>query len=96
MIPGDVAEEVYDRDQRTCLAFRFDGAHTCWGRLTLAHVPELGKNALGRKPPSDKFHLVAECVGANSGGLRPWSEMHRDIERAWLADHYGPPPYASA
>jgi len=95
MIPDDVAQEVYERD-RICLALRFDGAHTCWGRLTLAHVPELGKNALGKKPPGDRYHLVVECLGANSGGLQPWSEMHRDLERAWLAKHYGEPPYASA
>lgn len=92
MIPLDVAQEVYERD-RVCLAFRMDGLHTCQGRLTLAHVPELGKNALGKKPPSDRYHLVVECMAANSGGLQPWSEMHRDIERAWLASKYGPPPY---
>ena len=94
MIDPDVAEEVYDRDRRTCLAFRLDGTHRCFGRMTLAHVPELGKNALNKKPPSDKYHLVVECFGANSGGLQPWSEMHRDLERAWLADFYGPPPYS--
>jgi len=95
VIDQEVAQEVYERD-RGCVAFRLDDTHRCFGRLTLAHVPELGKNALGKKPRSDRYHLVAECYGANSGGTRPWSEMHRDLERAWLAKFYGPPPYASA
>lgn len=76
-----------------CIARIYDPSHACDGRLTLAHVPEEGKNALGVKPPSDRFHLVAECLAANSGGTRPWSETHRDIERAHLAKHY-PERYA--
>lgn len=92
-IPKDVGQEVYERDEGVCLAHRFDGLHKCQGGMTLAHVPELGKNALGKKPPDDRYHLVVECHGANSGGLRPWSEAHRDIERAWLAKFYGSPPY---
>ncbi len=71
-----------------CIALTYDPSHSCFGRLTMAHVPELGENALGMKPPSDRYHLVAECLGANSGGTRPWSEMNRDKERAHLAKHY--------
>lgn len=68
-----------------CIAARYDPGHSCEGRLTLAHVPREGMNALGHKPPFDRFHLVVECLGANSGGTRPWSETHRDVERAHLA-----------
>lgn len=78
---------VFDRDGG-CIALRYDPSHRCFGRLTPAHVPEADKNALGMKPPSDIYHLVAECLGANSGGTDPWSETHRDIERAHLAKHY--------
>lgn len=91
-VPVEVAEDVFARDQG-CIAFKLDGLHRCSGQPTLAHVPELGKNALGKKPPDDKYHLVVECLGANSGGTQPWSEMHRDLERAWLAKFYGLPPY---
>lgn len=83
------AQAVYRRDP-VCIAALYDAAHMCEGRLTLGHVPELGKNGLGVKPPFDRWHLVVECLGANSGGLQPWSEMHRDIERAHLAKFYGP------
>jgi len=84
--PGE-ALAVFTRDGG-CIALLYDPSHACLGRLTLAHVPELGKNGLGMKPPSDRYHMVSECYGANSGGTRPWSEMHRDIERAHLAKHY--------
>lgn len=78
---------VFQRD-RGCIAALYDSGHRCEGRLTLAHVPELGRNALGRKPDFDRYHLVVECLAANSGGTRPWSEMNRAIERAHLAKHY--------
>ena len=81
------AEAVYERDHG-CIAAQYDPDHRCEGRLTLGHVPELGQNALGKKPPFDRYHLVVECLGANSGGTRPWSEMNRDTERAHLAKHY--------
>jgi hypothetical protein len=81
------ARVVFERDGG-CIAALYDRAHRCEGRLTLGHVPELGKNALGKKPPFDRYHLVGECLGANSGGTRPWSEMNRDIERRHLATHY--------
>jgi hypothetical protein len=86
-IPVDEAYAVFLRDDG-CIAAKYDPSHVCFGRLTLAHVPELGQNALGKKPPDDRYHLVAECLGANSGGLQPWSEMHRDIERRHLSKHY--------
>lgn len=81
------ALEVYRRDSG-CIAAKYDPSHACYGRLTLAHVPELGENALGMKPPFDRYHLVVECLAANSGGTDPWSEQHHDIERAHLARHY--------
>lgn len=85
---------VFQRDGG-CVAAKYDPSHACFGRLTLAHVPELGKNALGMKPPDDRYHLLVECLGANSGGTQPWSETHRDVERAHLEKLYGPPPYPS-
>lgn len=86
-VNGEEALFVFQRDNG-CVAARLDPAHECEGRLTLAHVPELGKNAYGVKPPFDRWHLITECWGANSGGLQPWSEMHRDLERRYLAMLY--------
>lgn len=71
-----------------CIALKYDPSHSCEGRITMAHVPERGKNALGVKPPSDRYHMVAECLKANSGGTQPWSETHRDVERRHLAKFY--------
>ncbi len=82
-VDGEEALYVFQRDNG-CIAYRLDAAHQCEGRLTLAHVPELGKNAEGKKPPFDRWHLVTECWGANSGGLNPWSETHRHLERKYL------------
>lgn len=86
-VPELEALHVLQRDG-VCIALQYDPSHQCVGRLTLAHVPERGQNALGMKPPSDRYHLVAECYGANSGGLNPWSETHREIERAHLEKLY--------
>lgn len=84
---AEEAGVVFQRDAG-CIAARHDPDHRCEGRLTLGHVPALGQNALGKKPPFTRYHLVVECLAANSGGTRPWSETHRDIERAHLAKHY--------
>lgn len=91
-IPPEEAHVVAVRDQG-CIAAKYDASHVCFGRLTWAHVPVFGKNAYGKKPPDNRYHLVMECLGANSGGLQPWSELNHHIERAHLAKHYGPPPY---
>jgi hypothetical protein len=84
-------QEVMWRDQFICIAKRFDPGHVCQGRLTFEHVPEEGYNAFGVRAPSDKYHGVAACLGANSP--EGWCSTHRDDERAWLNVHYGPPPY---
>jgi hypothetical protein len=86
------------RRDGTCLAFRMDIAHVCRGRdgrihspdnaakLTLDHVPERGRNALGKKADSDEYHLVALCHRLNGGGGSPSHDL-RDFERDWIADH---------
>jgi hypothetical protein len=84
-------QEVMWRDQFICIAKRFDPSHVCQGRLTFEHVPEEGYNALNVRAPSDRYHGVAACLGANSP--EGWCSTHRDDERAWLHVHYGPPPY---
>jgi hypothetical protein len=83
-----VRNEVFERDGG-CVAAKVDPAHKCFGALTLEHVPERGKNALGKKAPTDAQHCIALCYGANSGGLQPWAELHREAERAYLERLYG-------
>lgn len=78
---------VLARD-RFCVALQVDPSHACFGRVTMEHVPVLGENGLGVKPPPTEEHLIALCYGANSGGTQPWAEMHREDERRWLKRFY--------
>lgn len=78
---------VFTRDGG-CVARQVDPSHACEGELTAEHVPIFGQNALGKKVDSTEEHLISLCRGANSGGTVPWGEMHRDLERAWLARWY--------
>jgi hypothetical protein len=87
-MPEGLPEYIFERD-KGCVAARVDPEHVCLGRPTLEHVPELGKNALGKKPCPCRFHLLTLCYGANSGGTRPWGEMHRAEERAWISSVEG-------
>lgn len=85
-------------------------AHQCrdtWGyphqahdtkKLQLAHVwVEYAQGVFGKKPPTDKYHLLAECAALNvpSGGKTGPSEVVRDWERKYLRnmypDHFYPP-----
>ena len=82
---------VIARDSYRCIATRFDIAHRCVGRLTFEHVPEAGKNTYGVRAPSNRYHGVAACLGAQQP--EGWCATHRTEERAWLEALYGPPPY---
>lgn len=64
---------VIDRNENT----------PCKGMPTLDHVPERGKNALGKKAPDDEAHLVVICSYHHTGRL--WPETHRELERQYLA-----------
>jgi hypothetical protein len=92
VLPGEW-QHVMERDLWRCIATRFDVGHVCQGRLTFEHVPEAGKNTYGKKPPGDRWHGVAACLGANSP--EGWCSTHRTEERAWLSLFYGEPPYPS-
>jgi hypothetical protein len=88
--PG-LHHHVVERDSYRCIATRFDLSHRCQGVLTVDHVPERDKNTLDRRAPSNRFHLVAACLGANQP--EGWCNTHREEERAWLELFYGSPPY---
>jgi hypothetical protein len=88
-VTPELHEFVLARDDYRCIATRFSSSHVCQGPLTFEHVPEAGKNAIGKRAPSNRYHGVAACQGAQNG----WCLSHRDDERAWLALFYGPGPY---
>lgn len=60
-----------------------DDNYPCKGMPTLDHVPERGKNAMGKKAPDDEAHLVVICAYHHTG--RIWPEGHRELERKYLA-----------
>lgn len=53
--------------------------------MTLAHVPDEGANALGKRAPDDELHTVTECYGANVH--RGPDRMLRSFERLWITQH---------
>ena len=79
----DPAERAYvmARDGQ-CVAAQIDPEHRCEGPDGFDHVPERDQNGLGSRAPSDRFHGVRLCWGANVNG---WASAHRDEERAWIA-----------
>lgn len=66
----------------SCVARQIDPDHHCQGHATLDHVPGKNQNAMGRRSPSDRKHLVRLCLSANIDG---WASAHRDAEREYLA-----------
>lgn len=88
-VTPELHEFVLRRDDYRCIATRFSSSHVCEGHLTFEHVPERGKNAYGVRAPSNRWHGVAACLGAQTG----WCLTHREDERAWLELIYGPGPY---
>lgn len=87
---------VFERD-RACVAWQFDAMHECRDSfstphapfelrfLQLAHVPEQGQNAYGKRAPDDELHTVAECARANA--FPGPSRALREFERQWIAAH---------
>ncbi len=78
-------QHVGKRDGYQCIVPYVDPAEPtpCKGMPTLDHVPERGRNALGKKAPDDEAHLVTVCAYHHTGRL--WPETHRELERAYLA-----------
>lgn len=82
---------ILDRD-KVCVLARIDPDHMCrdqWGtphnpadrsKLTLEHVKT--ELRMGVRAPSDRWHLIALCAGANVGVP---SKVERQAFRAYLA-----------
>lgn len=79
-----VRRAVFNRDMG-CVVPTIDptNRYPCKGYPTLAHVPERGKNALGKKAPDDEAHLVAECAYHNVD--HPEGRDLREKQRQYLA-----------
>lgn len=82
---------IMERDQM-CFAARVDFDHVCrdtYGdihrsndkrKLTLDHVHDAA--TIGKRAPSDRYHLLVLCGWANTQG---WASAHRNDEREYLA-----------
>jgi hypothetical protein len=60
-------------------------------KLQLAHVwVEFTQSVYGKKAPTDKYHLLAECAALNvpSGGATGPTELVREWERKYLRNLY--------
>lgn len=88
-VTPDLHRKIVQRDG--CIVVRFDPSHICrdaWGArhgpwdlecLTVDHVKD--QAMMGKRAPSDEFHLVGMCAGANIGVP---SRALRIFEREYL------------
>jgi hypothetical protein len=63
-----------------CVARKLDPEHRCEGIDGLDHVKDQAR--MGKRAPSDRWHLVRLCWGANVNG---WASAHRAAERTYLS-----------
>ena len=70
------------RDKECVPHKRLGAPGECWGRLTIEHVRDRDKPATGMKPPSDKWHTVLACLGANGGWCL--TSAAKELERGYL------------
>jgi hypothetical protein len=89
-VTEDLRRRVLVRDQ-VCFIFRIDRGHICadrWGRLhspyetwrlSLDHVKDQAR--MGKRAPSDEWHLVAVCY---KGNIDVPSKEVRMAERTYL------------
>lgn len=69
---------------RECVPHKRLGAPgECFGRLTIEHVRDRDKPATGMKAPSDKWHTLLACLGANTGWCL--TTAAKELEREYLA-----------
>ena len=68
---------------KDCVPHRRLGAPgECVGRLTIEHVKDRDKPATGMKAPSDKWHTLIACLGANTGWCL--TSAAKELEREYL------------
>jgi hypothetical protein len=85
---SDVPEWLFGylmgRDQGKCIPHtRLGAPGECWGQLTIEHVRDADKPATGKRAPSDKWHTLLACLGANTGWCL--TSAAKNAERQYLA-----------
>jgi hypothetical protein len=81
-VPDWLPGYLMGRD-RGCVPHNNLGAPgTCEGRLTIEHVRDRDKPATGMKAPSDKWHTLIACLGANTGWCL--TSAAKELEREYL------------
>ena len=63
-VPDWLPGYLHGRD-RGCVPARLGAPDPCQGRLTIEHVRDRDKPAVGKRAPSDKFHTVLACLHHN-------------------------------
>ena len=66
-VPDWLFGYLLGRDKGCVPHKRLGAPGECWGRLTIEHVRDRDKPATGMKAPSDKWHTLIACLGANGG-----------------------------
>ena len=52
---------------RGCVPARLGATDPCSGRMTIEHVRDADKPAMGKRAPSDKWHTLIACERHNLG-----------------------------
>ena len=81
-VPDWLPAYLYARD-RTCVPARLGAPDPCSGRLTIEHVRDADKPAVGKRAPNDKYHTLLACLGHNTGWCL--TSAAKQLERDYLA-----------
>lgn len=81
-VPDWLFPYLLQRDRECVPHKRLGAPGECFGRLTIEHVRDRDKPATGMKAPSDKWHTVLACLGANTGWCL--TSAAKELERGWI------------
>jgi hypothetical protein len=80
-VPEWLPAYIHARDNG-CVPARLGAPDPCIPPMTLEHVRDRDKPAVGKKAPNDKWHLVSACLGHNTGWCL--TSEAKDRERDYL------------
>ena len=81
-VPDWLFGYLLGRDRECVPHNRLGAPGECFGRLTIEHVRDRDKPATGKKAPSDKWHTLIACLGANTGWCL--TSAAKELEREYL------------
>lgn len=87
-VTRDTALAVITRDKGCVAVLLGASSGDCRGRLTLDHVKD--EPRMGKRAPSDEWHLVAMCEAHHL--WNGWATAHRPELRAYLRGFTPPDP----